>query len=183
MAALTVDLETAKPLADKHFCGIAGLNLPDQTVVGGSSADLDALSDEMAELHPKKRAVRLKTEGAFHTYFMVGAARHFRDELNRVQIGTPSLKVLSNYTGGFHEDDGETTDYEKGKYAITRFSLQDDKFTIHPATGDLSVIAAERTYRIHVHGLGDSELSFEPFTLTPGESCTLEIPLTKKEAK
>ena len=108
MAALTVDLETAKPLADKHFCGIAGLNLPDQTVVGGSSADLDALSDEMAELHPKKRAVRLKTEGAFHTYFMVGAARHFRDELNRVQIGTPALKVLSNYTGGFHEDDGET---------------------------------------------------------------------------
>ncbi|MCW8906329.1 MAG: ACP S-malonyltransferase, partial [Sedimenticola sp.] len=34
MAALTIDLESARPLADKHYCGIAGLNLPDQTVVG-----------------------------------------------------------------------------------------------------------------------------------------------------
>jgi hypothetical protein len=31
--------------------------------------------------------------------------------------------------------------------------------------------------------MGDSELSFEPFALTPGESRTLEIPLAKKEAK
>lgn len=108
MAALTVDLETARPLSDKHFCGIAGLNLPDQTVVGGATADLDALSEEMAELHPKKRAVRLKTEGAFHTYYMVTAAREFRKELDKVEIKQPGLKVLSNYTGGFHQADAET---------------------------------------------------------------------------
>ncbi|OOZ37888.1 ACP S-malonyltransferase [Solemya velesiana gill symbiont] len=108
MAALTVDLETAQPLADKHFCGIAGLNLTDQTVVGGTSADLDALAAEMAEVHPKKKAVRLKTEGAFHTYYMVTAARHFREELDKVQINAPQIKVLSNYTGGFHEADAET---------------------------------------------------------------------------
>ncbi|MET0014243.1 MAG: ACP S-malonyltransferase [Sedimenticola sp.] len=108
MTALTVDLETARPLADKHFCGIAGLNLADQTVVGGASADLDALAAEMAEVHPKKRAVRLKTEGAFHTYYMVTAARHFRDELDRVEINAPKLNVLSNYTGGFHQEDAES---------------------------------------------------------------------------
>ncbi|MES9955447.1 MAG: ACP S-malonyltransferase [Sedimenticola sp.] len=108
MTALTVDLETARPLADKHFCGIAGLNLADQTVVGGASADLDALATEMAEVHPKKRAVRLKTEGAFHTYYMVTAARHFRDELDRVEINAPKLNVLSNYTGGFHQEDAES---------------------------------------------------------------------------
>ncbi|MES9959690.1 MAG: ACP S-malonyltransferase [Sedimenticola sp.] len=108
MAALTVDLETARPLADKHFCGIAGLNLADQTVVGGASADLDALAAEMAEVHPKKRAVRLKTEGAFHTYYMVTAARHFREELDRVEINAPKLNVLSNYTGGFHQEDAES---------------------------------------------------------------------------
>ncbi|MEE9357792.1 ACP S-malonyltransferase [Candidatus Vondammii sp. HM_W22] len=108
MAALTVDLEIAQPLSDKHFCGIAGLNLPDQTVVGGATADLDALSEEMAELYPKKRAVRLKTEGAFHTYYMVTAAREFRKELDKVEIKQPGLKVLSNYTGGFHQADAET---------------------------------------------------------------------------
>lgn len=108
MAALTVDLESAQPLSDKHFCGIAGLNLPDQTVVGGASADLDALAAEMAEVHPKKRAVRLKTEGAFHTYYMVTAARHFRQDLDQVEIKPPRMQVLSNYSGGLHLADAET---------------------------------------------------------------------------
>ena len=108
MAALTVDLETARPLSDKHFCAIAGLNLPDQTVVGGAAADLDALAAEMAEVMPRKRAVRLKTEGAFHTYYMVEAARRFREALDQVEIAESSLKVLSNYTGGFHENDAAT---------------------------------------------------------------------------
>ena len=105
MAALTVDLETARPLADKHFCGIAGLNLPDQTVVGGASPDLDALAAEMAENLPKKRAIRLKTEGAFHTYYMVEAARRFREALEAVPFRAPRLQVLSNYSGGFHPAD------------------------------------------------------------------------------
>jgi [acyl-carrier-protein] S-malonyltransferase len=108
MMALTVDLETAKPLSDKHYCGIAGLNLPDQTVVGGAGHDLDALAEEMAELYPKKRAVRLKTEGAFHTYYMVEAARRFRDELNQVEFANPKIKVPSNFTGDFHLDDADS---------------------------------------------------------------------------
>ncbi len=108
MLALTVDLDTAKPLSDKHYCGIAGLNLPEQTVVGGAGSDLDALAAEMAELYPKKRAVRLKTEGAFHTYYMVSAARHFRDELKQVEFATPKIKVASNFTGDFHADDADS---------------------------------------------------------------------------
>jgi [acyl-carrier-protein] S-malonyltransferase len=108
MAALTVDLETARPLADKHFCGIAGLNLPDQTVVGGAAADLDALAAELVERLPNKRAVRLKTEGASHTYYMVEAARRFREALAEATFSPAKLRVLSNYTGGFHEADAET---------------------------------------------------------------------------
>ncbi len=108
MAALTLNLEAARPFSDKHFCGIAGLNLPEQTVVGGAKADLDALEANLAEVHPKKRAIRLKTEGAFHTYYMVTAARHFRAALDEVEISPPSVDVLSNYTGGLHEKDPET---------------------------------------------------------------------------
>ncbi|MCP4127557.1 MAG: ACP S-malonyltransferase [Gammaproteobacteria bacterium] len=108
MLALTVNLDAAKPLSDKHYCGIAGLNLPEQTVVGGAGPDLDALAAEMAELYPKKRAVRLKTEGAFHTYYMVSAARHFRDELKQVEFATPKIKVASNFTGDFHADDADS---------------------------------------------------------------------------
>ncbi len=108
MLALTVDLETAKPLADRHYCAVAGINLPEQTVVGGAVEDLDALTTEMAELHPKKRAIRLKTEGAFHTYYMVAAARLFRQELQQVEFAPPQIQVLSNYSGGFHEDSAES---------------------------------------------------------------------------
>lgn len=108
MAALTLSLEPARELADRHFCSVAGFNLPEQTVVGGSSADLDRLAEEMAELYPKKRAIRLKTEGAFHTYYMVTAARKFRQELAETTFMEPNIDVLSNYSGNYHPADTET---------------------------------------------------------------------------
>lgn len=108
MCALTIDLESARPLADRHYCGIAGLNLPDQTVVAGASGDLEHLEADMKIHFPKKRAVRLKTEGAFHTYFMATAARLFRQELDQVEFKAPNIQVLANYTGSFHDYDAES---------------------------------------------------------------------------
>ena len=103
MLATTLDLETARTLADKFFCGIGGCNLPEQTVIGGRDADLDALEQELGERFPRKRAQRLRTEGAFHTYLMVEAARRFRDILDDVQFNPLKLATLSNYTGALHE--------------------------------------------------------------------------------
>ncbi len=108
MLAMAMDLESARPLADKHYCGIAGLNLPDQTVVGGAGMDLKALAAESVERYPRKRTVQLKTEGAFHTYYMVTAARHFRPVLDEADFAPPEVRVLSNYTGGYHETDANT---------------------------------------------------------------------------
>jgi len=73
-----------------------------------------------------------------------------------------------------YEDDGETTDYQQGKYAITRFELKNDIFTIHPAQGDLSVIPAQRTYRIHIGGINTTE-DLESFTIMPHETRILHI--------
>jgi [acyl-carrier-protein] S-malonyltransferase len=103
MVAMTLDLPAAQALADKHFCGIGGCNLPDQTVVAGESKDLDALTAEMATLYPNKRGVRLNTEGAFHTYLMVSAAQEFRKVLEETEFGTLGVDTLSNYTGKLHE--------------------------------------------------------------------------------
>lgn len=102
MLATTLDLATATALAEKHFCAIGGCNLPDQTVIAGPDPDLDALAAEMAEHHPRKRAIRLRTEGAFHTYLMVEAARRFREVLDAVEFGPLEVETLSNYTGGPH---------------------------------------------------------------------------------
>jgi alpha-glucosidase (family GH31 glycosyl hydrolase) len=72
-----------------------------------------------------------------------------------------------------YEDDGETTDYQRGKYAITRFELKDNTFIIHAAQGDLSAIPAQRTYRIHINRSAD----LQPFTLAPTETYTVSINL------
>jgi len=105
MTALPLDVESARALADKYFCAVAGCNLADQTVVGGRAEDLEALERGMRELYPKKRFARLKTEGAFHTHYMVKAAREFRAALAAADLQPPEIEVLSNYTGGFHGGD------------------------------------------------------------------------------
>jgi [acyl-carrier-protein] S-malonyltransferase len=103
MLATTLELPAAAALADKHFCGIGGCNLPDQTVVAGESSDLEALAAELATLYPNKRGVRLNTEGAFHTYLMVSAAQEFRKVLEQTDFGPLTVDTLSNYTGKLHE--------------------------------------------------------------------------------
>jgi [acyl-carrier-protein] S-malonyltransferase len=103
MLALGLTTEEAAPVADRFCCQIASCNLPQQTVVGGTDADLDALEAALPDIYPRKRATRLKTEGAFHTYLMVAAAREFRAVLDSVEFGRAEFQVLSNYTGLAHE--------------------------------------------------------------------------------
>ena len=55
-----------------------------------------------------------------------------------------------------YEDDGETTDYQRGKYAITRFSLEGNVFTIYPVDGDAPLIPSKRRYRIHLRGVSET---------------------------
>ncbi len=103
MEALTLEYAEARQLADEFYCGVAALNLTDQTVVGGMPDDLQALAEAMKERFPRKRSTRLKTEGAFHTYYMVEAAKHFRKVLDQNQFKAPEIDVCSNYNGAFHQ--------------------------------------------------------------------------------
>ena len=107
MTAFMMAVDEIQPLAEQYKCAISACNQPQQTVVGGSSDDLAALEAHVAEAFPRKRAIRLKTEGAFHTYYMDKAADLFREALAAAEMRVPEIKVLSNYTGGFHDDDVE----------------------------------------------------------------------------
>ena len=119
MEALMLDLESASALAEQHYCGIAACNLPEQNVVGGRAEDLDALVHTMAEKFPRKRSTRLKTEGAFHTYYMVEAARRFRKVLEQADFKQPQFNVLSNFTSSFHDSD---TDSIKSRLFLQLFN-------------------------------------------------------------
>jgi len=103
MEALTLEYADARLLADEFYCGVAALNLTDQTVVGGLPDDLALLAAAMKQRFPRKRSTRLKTEGAFHTYYMVEAAKHFRKMLDQNAFQTPAIQVCSNYSGEFHQ--------------------------------------------------------------------------------
>jgi len=105
MTAFMMAVDEIKPLAEQFKCAISACNQPLQTVVGGSSSDLAALEAHVAEAFPRKRAIRLKTEGAFHTYYMDKAADLFREALADAEMQAPDIKVLSNYSGGFHDED------------------------------------------------------------------------------
>ena len=102
MLAVSMELSVVREFAERHFCGIGGCNLPEQTVVGGLEKDLDALAEELRKESRKARPTRLKTGGAFHTYLMVDAAMHFRKHLEEADFKAPSCRILSNYTGDFH---------------------------------------------------------------------------------
>ncbi len=104
MSAFPLALDVIQPIAEKHRCAVAGCNLPEQTVVGGRAEDLELVEQEVQEQFARKRPVRLKTEGAFHTYYMDKAAELFRPVLAEAIFESAEARVLSNYTGGFHED-------------------------------------------------------------------------------
>lgn len=108
MVALTVDAATAEAIADLHYCQVASCNLPEQTVVGGTDADLQRLVAYVGEHYPRKRAIPLATEGAFHTYLMVAAAREFRAVLDETEFASSPAQVLSNYTAGAHDADPDS---------------------------------------------------------------------------
>jgi len=88
-----------------------------------------------------------------------------------------------------YEDDGETTDYQRGKYAITPFTLEKNVFTIHRTMGDTSLIPAQRTYRVHLRGIDESAcaslsgnydsatrtLSLESVTLKPSDAFQVQL--------
>ena len=105
MLAFPLHRDNIEPLAEQHYCMVAAHNLADQTVVGGRSEDLDRLTEVAQAQFPRKRPTRLKTEGAFHTFYMITAALHFRPVLDAATLNQPAIQVLSNTSGGYHDPD------------------------------------------------------------------------------
>ena len=105
MSAFPLNVDTVRPIAERYHCAIAGCNLPDQTVIGGRGEDLALVEQQVQEQFERKNPVRLKTEGAFHTYYMVEAARHYRGVLDSAGFDLSDIQVLSNFTGTYHEPD------------------------------------------------------------------------------
>jgi len=81
---------------------IANDNAPDQLVLSGSLDALDSAEEQLRER--RIRAKRLPVAGAFHSPLMEPAVGPFRALFNEIEIGEPSVPVLSCVTAEPFDD-------------------------------------------------------------------------------
>lgn len=101
-ALLGVDTVLATKVVDASAASggslqIANVNAPGQIVVAGSTADLDWLA-ETGKALGVRRSIPLKVAGAFHSSYMVSAARGLEAELNSTTYSKPAFPVWANAT-------------------------------------------------------------------------------------
>jgi alpha-glucosidase (family GH31 glycosyl hydrolase) len=109
--------------------------------------------------------------------------------------GTLDITIFPGASNYFelYEDDGETTGYQSGEYALTPFTLEQAgntlTFQIHPAKGERGLVPASRLYRLHLRGVGAEvtcalpaaynlathTLTLEPVRLTPDQGLRVQF--------
>jgi alpha-glucosidase (family GH31 glycosyl hydrolase) len=98
-------------------------------------------------------------------------------------VGNPETLDIYFFPGSsnrfeLYEDDGETTAYQNGEYALTAFTLEKAgywlNFNIEPVSGERSLVPAKRVYRLHLRGVDECVTCDHPATYDP-DSRTLDL--------
>lgn len=90
-------------ISDQLGIHIANFNSPGQTVLSGSLEGIDAAVPLVKEAGAKI-AKKLPVAGAFHSPLMQPAADRFAAFLAEIDFAEPTMPVLSNASGGVHEN-------------------------------------------------------------------------------
>ena len=81
----------------------ANFNTPSQTVIGGSVLGLSAATEKL-QAAGARRVIPLNVSAAFHTPFVVPAARRLRAFLDSLAFNQPRIPVISNLSGMPYEE-------------------------------------------------------------------------------
>ena len=84
----------------------ANYNTQSQTVIGGSILGLSEATEKL-QAAGARRVIPLNVSAAFHTPFVVPAARRLRAFLDTLTFNRPRIPVISNLTGKPYEDDAD----------------------------------------------------------------------------
>jgi [acyl-carrier-protein] S-malonyltransferase len=103
MLAVGGDREQALELAKRSDLELANENSPNQFVLTGPEAGLEAAQTEARELG--LRVKRLAVSGAFHSPAMAAAVEPFREYLEAIDFSAPAAPVISCVTATALEDD------------------------------------------------------------------------------
>jgi [acyl-carrier-protein] S-malonyltransferase len=103
MLAVGSDREGAATLAGEHGLTLANENSPQQFVLSGPSAAIEAA--ETAAKDSGIRAKKLAVAGAFHTEAMASGVEPFRAALDQIEFRAPQAPVVSSTTAEIFGDD------------------------------------------------------------------------------
>jgi len=104
IAIIGASADQLKALCDATGCTVANVNSVAQQVLSGSADAVAAAAVKAKELGIR-RALPLKTAGAFHSPFMAPAREKLAAVLDKVTFQSPKMPVLSNVTGRPHASD------------------------------------------------------------------------------
>ncbi|MGA9779048.1 MAG: ACP S-malonyltransferase [Limisphaerales bacterium] len=85
---------------------LANLNCPGQMVISGETGKI-AKAVELAKAKGAKRAIPLPVAGAYHSPLMAGAQPKLQVELDKINISSSVVPVISNVTGLPHGRPGD----------------------------------------------------------------------------
>ncbi len=101
MSVIGADPELLAKVAQEAGVEQANFNSPEQTVLSGTKAGMDAAEAALKAAGVRK-AIRLNVAGAFHSSLMASAAQKLEAALAGVTFHAPQMPVVSNVTGQFH---------------------------------------------------------------------------------
>ena len=109
IALVGATIEQAEEVCEKarlsnEILQVANDNTVGQVVISGNINSIEK-SIEIATEMKIKRAIKLNVSGAFHSELMQPAVGPMEEILDNIQIKTPSVKIISNYTANFENHD------------------------------------------------------------------------------
>ncbi|XVX20229.1 SDR family NAD(P)-dependent oxidoreductase [Actinomycetota bacterium] len=97
MVEVRAPRRTVEELAQGLGLDVAAVNGPDRVVLSGAMSAVEAAASRAAARGVK--AIPLRVSHAFHSSLMAPARDPLRDELDKVDVGTPNTCVVSTVTG------------------------------------------------------------------------------------
>ncbi|MFP4473740.1 MAG: ACP S-malonyltransferase [Candidatus Omnitrophota bacterium] len=94
-AVIGLDPEAIRKICDQSGAEVANFNAPDQTVITGEAAAVEAACGKLTEAGAK-RVIPLSVSGAFHSSLMQSAADKFREVLDRTEFAQAEVPLIGN---------------------------------------------------------------------------------------
>lgn len=91
---------------DSGIVEVANYNSPGQIVISGESKHIDEAMIKLKE-NGAKRAVKLNVSGPFHSSMLKDAGIKLSKELDKVNLRTPKISVVSNVNASYYENEGK----------------------------------------------------------------------------